>query len=311
METAQELKAWATLVDGRLGRGSGLRAYPPLIAGQAAPDGGDRGPSSLELFLVSLCGCAAEAVAHVLRSSKRDFAELSVRAEATRRSEHPAHFKDIRLEVELLSAAVAEEELAEAVGLAESDISPVWNMIKDAVPVTFTCGVRGQGERMDARDCSPGFSLRKAGLDDAPLIHAMQVEAFAPLLEKYRDHDLNPGAEGIEKIVARLRQEHTDYHLIMCGGESAGAVRVARLRGGLRCRISPIFVLPRFQGRGLARETFGRLEELYRPAEGWELDTILEEERNCRLYEKLGYERTGRIDEVKEGMHIVHYEKRP
>ncbi|MBL8965905.1 MAG: GNAT family N-acetyltransferase [Spirochaetaceae bacterium] len=307
METAQELKAWATLAEGRLLRGSGRRAYPPFVADHPAPGSDDQGPSSLELFLVSLCGCAAGAVSHVLGSSGRDFAELSVRAEATRRTEHPTHFKGIRLGVELLSATVTEEELVEAVGLAESDISPVWNMIKDSVPVTFTCSVRKSGDRMEAR----GFSLRKAGVDDAPLIHAMQVEAFAGLLAKYRDRDLNPGAEELEKVVAKSLQERTDYYLILCGGESAGAVRVVRLRGGERCRISPIFVLPRFRGRGLARETFRTLEDAYHPAEGWELETILEEEGNCRLYESLGYARTGRIDEVKEGMHIVHYEKVP
>ena len=156
---------------------------------------------------------------------------------------------------------------------------------------------------------NPEVSLRKATIDEAPLIHAMQVEAFASLLEKFQDHDSNPGAERIERVIGRLRQENTDFYLILFGIEPAGAVRIARHRGGDRCRISPLFIIPRFQGKGLAQATFRIIEGMYHPSDGWELDTILEESRNCHLYEKLGYKRTGRIDEVKEGMHIVHYEK--
>ena len=39
------------------------------------------------------------------------------------------------------------------------------------------------------------------------------------------------------------------------------------------------------------------------------LDTILQEEGNCYLYEKLGYKRTGKIEHINERMDIVYYEK--
>jgi len=48
------------------------------------------------------------------------------------------------------------------------------------------------------------ISLRKASIEDAVLIHAMQVEAFAPLLARYHDADMSPGAEKVERVVARL-----------------------------------------------------------------------------------------------------------
>lgn len=143
MDMTQELKAIAVLVDGRMRYESSIRAYPPIVTDYPAPIGDDQGPTSLELFLVSLCTCVGGAVSHILRKSRREFAGLSIQAEASRRTEHPTYFKDVKLEVELVSATVTEDELAEALQLAESDISPVWNMIKDTVPVAFTCSVRG------------------------------------------------------------------------------------------------------------------------------------------------------------------------
>lgn len=43
--------------------------------------------------------------------------------------------------------------------------------------------------------------------------------------------------------------------------------------------------------------------------ENWELDTILQEKGNCHLYEKLGYKKTGIIENINERMDIVYYEK--
>jgi hypothetical protein len=39
------------------------------------------------------------------------------------------------------------------------------------------------------------------------------------------------------------------------------------------------------------------------------LDTILKEEGNCYIYEKLGYKRTGEIEHINEQMDIVFCEK--
>lgn len=153
------------------------------------------------------------------------------------------------------------------------------------------------------------IALQKAGLEDAEDIHAMQVAAFKPLLELYRDYGTNPGAEGVDRVLARLRQPATDFYIITCAGVAAGAIRIVRLDGGARCRISPIFVLPEYQNMGIASTVLERVEKLYSPSEGWVLDTILEEKRNCHLYEKLGYSKTGKVERIRDGMHLVEYGK--
>lgn len=152
------------------------------------------------------------------------------------------------------------------------------------------------------------IELKKAEPQDCGQIHAMQVEAFAELLEKYRDAETNPGAESAEKVAMRMAQDTTDYYLILTEGTPIGAARVQRLPGN-DCRISPIFILPAFQGRRYAQEAMRALERLYPQAKKWRLETIREEEKLCHLYEKLGYRRTGREEVLQPGMTIVCYEK--
>lgn len=151
-------------------------------------------------------------------------------------------------------------------------------------------------------------TLLRAREQDAPCLWEMQVKAFAPLLEKYQDHSINPACESTEAVLARIRQPHTDYYMICADGVPAGGVRVVRRDGG-RCRISPLFVLPEFQRQGIAQSAMRRLEALY-PGIDWELNTILQETGNCRLYEKMGYRRTGEYEFVNERMTLVYYRKR-
>ncbi len=152
------------------------------------------------------------------------------------------------------------------------------------------------------------IELKKAEPQDCGAIHAMQVEAFAELLEKYGDAATSPGAEPLERIEARMAQDATDYYLILAKGHQIGAVRVQRLPENV-CRVSPIFILPAFQGKGYAQAAMGALEEMYPQAEAWRLDTIKEEAKLCHLYEKLGYRRTGQEEVLQPGMTIAYYEK--
>lgn len=151
------------------------------------------------------------------------------------------------------------------------------------------------------------LSLRKATEADCPQIHSIQVKSFIGLLQKYEDYDSNPAAESVDKIRQRFQQPFTDYYLIMLDEQEVGMLRVCDF--GVNCRLSPICILPEFQGRGLAQQAILTMEKLYPDAIFWQLDTILQEEKLCYLYEKLGYRKTGKIETVKEGMDLVYYEK--
>ena len=150
--------------------------------------------------------------------------------------------------------------------------------------------------------------LRKAVEGDIPTIWEMQVEAFKGLLEKYRDFDISPAAESVDKIAARFAQPWTTYFFIVAEGEYVGAIRVVDKKDGSRKRISPLWIMEEYRGKGYAQEAILAVEELYGP-DHWELDTILQEKGNLHLYEKMGYRQTGRVEHINERMDIVFYEK--
>ena len=136
----------------------------------------------------------------------------------------------------------------------------------------------------------------------------MQREAFAELLEKYRDYDTSPGAEPEEKVRARLRQDWTYFYFIVADGEKVGAIRVADKNDGAPKRISPLFILPAYRNRGLAQAAIREAERLH-GSENWSLGTIRQEAGNCHLYEKMGYHLSGTETVVNEKMTIIGYEK--
>ena len=151
------------------------------------------------------------------------------------------------------------------------------------------------------------ISLQKATYSDCPLIHSIQVKSFIELLQKYQDFDSSPAAESLDQIQQRFQQPYTDYHLIIADEQVVGMLRVCNF--GINCRLSPICVLPQFRGRGYAKQAILAMEKLYPEAILWQLDTIMQEEHLCRLYEGLGYRKTGKTESIKDGMDLVFYEK--
>jgi len=153
------------------------------------------------------------------------------------------------------------------------------------------------------------ISIFKSGLNEASSIHEMQIKVFMPLLIKYQDYETSPGNESVERIIDRLNQTFTDYYIIKSSNISVGAIRIVRKENNIY-RVSPIFILPEHQGKGIAQKVFSIIEDKYYDARIWELDTILQEQGNCYLYEKLGYQKTGEIKQINDKMTIVYYEKR-
>ena len=70
-----------------------------------------------------------------------------------------------------------------------------------------------------------------------------------------------------------------------------------------------ILILPEYQNKGLAQQAIKKVEALYPEAEYWRLDTIAQEDKLCHLYSKMGYQKTGEIEHIKDGMDIVFFEK--
>lgn len=151
--------------------------------------------------------------------------------------------------------------------------------------------------------------LQKAAFRDMKVLWEMQKKAFAELLEKYQDIDTSPANESFETLLEKYYQPQSTYYFLMYGEEMVGAIRIVDFKNDeKKKRISPIFVLPQYQNQGFAEEAISEVERIH-GSHGWSLETILQEQKNCALYEKIGYRRTGKTKQINDKLTLIYYEK--
>ena len=143
---------------------------------------------------------------------------------------------------------------------------------------------------------------------DAEILHQMKYEAFLPLYEIYHDDETSPVKEPMEKVIRCIQMENSDYYLIKFKNEFVGGVRIVEKQEGV-FSISPMFILPEYQNRGIGYAAIQMVLALYPKVITWRLATILQEKRDCHFYEKCGFYRSGWKKEINELMDVVGYEK--
>lgn len=151
--------------------------------------------------------------------------------------------------------------------------------------------------------------LQEASVSDAVAIHELQLAAFRPLLKKYRDYGTSPAREPLEKTIGRIKNPNSHYYMIMAENELAGAIHIVRKETNGSLWISPIFINPDQQGKGIAQRAMLLAEQEFSSDKVWELSTLAEERGNCYLYEKLGYQRTGKEQKINDRATLLYYKK--
>lgn len=148
---------------------------------------------------------------------------------------------------------------------------------------------------------------------EAECLHRLQIEAFMPLYEKYQDDESSPAKESLERVTKKIVEVNSDFYFIMFAGEEIGGVRVRWHQGETVFEnvnwISPIFIIPQYQNRGIASKVIEQLFAIYPNTIEWRLDTIKQETGNCHLYEKCGFVRVGDDMVINEKMTLVNYVK--
>ena len=152
------------------------------------------------------------------------------------------------------------------------------------------------------------IQLEKATEKDAQSIFDIQVRAFQPLLNKYKDHDSNPANETIDRVLTRINNPHGGFYKIITDNNLVGAICVL-WKEDVQFWISPMFMLPSYQGKGIAQKAITGIEKMFPQAISWELATIAEEKRNCYLYEKMGYKKTGVSEKLNDHATLIFYKK--
>ncbi|MET7016704.1 GNAT family N-acetyltransferase [Bacillus mycoides] len=152
-------------------------------------------------------------------------------------------------------------------------------------------------------------TLEKATEIDVAVLFQMQIDSFSPLLNKYKDYETNPANESIEKTILRINNLDGGLYKIFVNTNLVGAICISRKEEASKFRISPMFIIPNYQGNGIAQKVLILIEEMFPEITTWELATILEEERNCFLYEKMGYIRAEFKKKLNDKATLIYYKK--
>jgi RimJ/RimL family protein N-acetyltransferase len=152
------------------------------------------------------------------------------------------------------------------------------------------------------------LKIKQITSDSADIAHRIQKSSYEPLLAVYHDYDISPAIESIEQIREKMKRPNTTSYLFQLDNIDVGWVRVAELDDRI-FKISALSVIPEYQNKGIAQEALKQIEKYHFDARKWILVTILQEKRNCHLYEKMGYVKTGEIEQINERMTLVSYEK--
>lgn len=181
-----------------------------------------------------------------------------------------------------------------------------WAILSHVVAIVFSGNAVKSLRLLDGEFMK--VRLVKATESDAESIFDIQVKVFTPLLKKYNDYDSNPANETIDRVVQRINRSNGDFYKILADGEIVGAINIF-CKEDVHFWISPMFILPSYQGKGIAQETINLIEKMFPEAASWELATILEETRNCYLYEKMGYSKTGVSKNINDKTTLIFYKK--
>jgi len=155
------------------------------------------------------------------------------------------------------------------------------------------------------------MKLEEVREDEIPQMYEMQKESFMPLYEKYHDEG-SPAIESIDRVRGRAARPNRKYYFIVKDGARVGAINIGHNDPDEKkvAFISPLFILPKYQNKGMGYVAIQKAFELLPEVTTWKLETILQEPANCHLYEKCGFVRVGEEKVINENMTLIDYELR-
>jgi len=152
--------------------------------------------------------------------------------------------------------------------------------------------------------------LEKAKIKDAFLLLRIQKKSFSSLLEKYGDYENNPATMKLDRMLFKIRYPYGAYYKIMMRHKVVGGIFIYwQDDDETAFRLAQVYVLPEFTNQKIAQFAINEVESLHPKARVWTLDTPITEEKNCHLYEKMGYIKTDELEVVNDSLVLVTYRK--
>jgi putative redox protein len=108
--------------------------------------GDGRGPTPMQLLLVSLAGCTAMDVASILQKSRQPVSEFNVRIEAEQVDKHPKRYSEIEMVFEVHGNGVDRKAVERAVQLSTERYCSVQATLTEAPVITSRIDIVVDGE---------------------------------------------------------------------------------------------------------------------------------------------------------------------
>jgi putative redox protein len=100
-------------------------------------DGEGKGPTPMEVLLVSLAGCTGMDVASVLEKKQVNLQNMNIRVEGQRAPQHPRYFTKIDVLFSLEGCGIREEDVRQAIELSRDRYCSVSAMLKEKAQISY------------------------------------------------------------------------------------------------------------------------------------------------------------------------------
>ncbi|QOD85987.1 GNAT family N-acetyltransferase [Weissella viridescens] len=155
------------------------------------------------------------------------------------------------------------------------------------------------------------MQLVQATAADLPIIVRFYHQCFKSLYEKYHDDATSPYLETSDSISQKLTAPHSAFYFIQTPSQKVGLIRIIFDSSKSNARISPLMIVPEFEGQHYAQQALHLIEEYFSNIETFEIDTIKQEAKLLHLYTKCGYViDSSKRETLQPGMDLVFMQRK-
>lgn len=190
---------------------------------------------------------------------------------------------------------------------SESNIGSNKTIISNSGIHVDTIHGEKSGLNVNRYDIHLNINLVKASLSDAESLLEIQKICFTPHLERYQDFETSPATVNLDKIKWQIETEN--FYKILLGEIWIGSINVRKLDELGTYKLHIINILPSHQGNGFGQLAIKLAENLFPKSKLWCLETLEDMPENRHVYEKAGYNFTGKTEKINDKLTLVYYQK--